>query len=74
MAQITIVLGDTEYEALRTLAARALWDPRAQTLFILRDELARCGLLMKDENAHDQTNLPAVDRHSRLEISDREQM
>jgi hypothetical protein len=48
MTRITITLRQIEREALRTLADREFREPRAQAAQIIRAELERLGLLVRE--------------------------
>lgn len=48
MARITITLGQIERDALRALAEREFREPRAQAALIVRAELERLGLLVRE--------------------------
>jgi hypothetical protein len=45
MPTLTVVIAENEKKALEDLAQKELRDPRAQMLFILRNELARLGYI-----------------------------
>jgi hypothetical protein len=49
MARLTLIVQESELEALYTLAERECRDSRSQAVFILRKELQRHGLLPADD-------------------------
>ncbi|MHB0923026.1 MAG: hypothetical protein ACYC3H_03555 [Bellilinea sp.] len=48
-AKLTVTISDSEYAALSALAWRERRNPRNQAAVLLKSELERRGLLVKDE-------------------------